>query len=237
MAAVFSSISGEVRTGVVFFRDEPRSRAGDDDYRVRSYPLTSNIARIEAILRNEGTGGGRNRGAAMLSALEFALEKQGFSRSSIVAGNARKKVGRVIVMISDTYPLHGTEEHIKKVARKAHSEGFVIHGVQIDGHPEAMSGRKSTDLKDIAAWGGGTYLKIGMTKEEYQSSKQTAWNRVSWGPIALPRKSTNVSLNDQIRRQFVEQIIRGLLPDDYKDQVNPLIDVLLAYVGDRAADG
>jgi hypothetical protein len=98
-----------------------------------------------------------------------------------------------------------------------------------------MSGRGSADLKDIAAWGGGTYLKIGMTEKERKSSWQAAGNRISWGPIALPRKRMTATLNDQIRRQFVEQIFRGLLPDDYKDQANPLIEVLLAYVGDRAA--
>jgi hypothetical protein len=156
----------------------------------------------------------------MLSAIQAALARQGFSRDP--------QIGRLIILISDTYPLVDTVGRLKETARQAAQAGFVIQCIHLKS--DALD-QGTSSMKNIAKWGGGTYIEIAPEPLAQAQRPAPASEPLQWGPVAKPSQAGRGKMNAKIRREFVHHIFQGLLPKDHWKRIDPLIDILLAYSG------
>ncbi len=217
MAKLFGTVSREVRIGAVFFRDTPSGVAGD--YLVKGLKLTSDIRELARDLAGEPAGGGRGRGAAMLEALQLSIRKQNWSPM----GKSR----RVVILVSDTFPVAGTEEKIEELLKTAAAEQqFVVHTIRVA--PQALveeaEDRYLPKLAQIAAAGGGTSIV-----QRFRRSGRTAGRPVgkgSWPQIARPDAAGGDCLDP-----LVTAVVRSILPEDYWKRVQPLVRVMLKLKG------
>jgi hypothetical protein len=217
MVQVFGAVSGEVRTGVVFFRDEISGEPQPDRYEVKNLQLTTDTRALARKLQAEPAGGGKGRGAAMLKALQTALSRQGWSRNP--------KTGRVIVLMSDTHPLDGNLPEIQRLVRGGVQRGFVFHTIRVGQPSNARRGPYLEELTRIAQWGGGQ--SPAMEFRDRQQKQTEPRSRLPWGPVALPTAGPPES---EVTRDFIRQILVSLLPEDHWKRVDPLMDLLMAYI-------
>jgi hypothetical protein len=218
MVQVFGAVGGEVRTGAVFFRDRISGDPRPDKYETKSLPLTTDTASLARKLQAEQTGGGRGRGASMLKALKEALSRQGWS--------ANPKTGRVIVLMSDTHPLEGNLPEIRRVVANGARRGFVIHTIRVRHRGEDGRDQQLGDLEKIAKWGGGQSPLMEFY-DRPRKQDEPEKRRLEWGPIALPAKAPGET---KATRDFIRQILISLLPEDHWKRVDPLMDLLMAYI-------
>lgn len=215
MAKVFGTVSREVRIGAVFFRDTPSGAPGD--YLVKGLKLTGNIRELARDLAGEPAGGGRGRGAAMLEALQLSIRKQNWSP----AGKSR----RVVILVSDTFPVAGTEEKIDQLLKQATAEDedrFVVHTIRVA--PQALGDgaeeRYLPKLARIAVAGGGTSIVQRFRRTGPRAGRPPEGG--SWPQIARPDPAARDDLDP-----LVTAVVRSILPEDYWKRVEPLVRVML----------
>ena len=223
---VCALVSKRARCGTIYFRHETDSelmedcckRAKDNPqwYQVKGYPLTDKVQELTAKMAAEPIPrpspqfeGNVHPGGAFHGALRAAMDQMPWSKDA----GARKAV----VLVGDSRITPGTESACAKLVKEAKSRGFQVHAL-VEGPP-------------IRHWqpaiepGGGTILPF-FTDEMLREMPDDA-------PVRRRRMMMMFGTDDTDPRavfgKIAAVVIRESVAKPYRDRVDPLVKILLAY--------
>ena len=228
MLEIFQTVSREVRMGAVFFRDEPQVGARSD-YLIKPLRLTGDVRQLAKEIGDEEAGGGRGRGAAILEALEYAYLRLNWSP---------QPSQKVVIVISDTTPIVGTEARIEDLVKKAAEKKVITHSIRVTSSHQFALQPKATEkflepLQRIAELGGGKSIVLGFGPSSVRGRPSSRFGDTP-GPTK-PQIAAPIDEVESALGQVTTEVVRSVLPKDYWTRAEPLVRMMLKIATDRQA--
>jgi len=195
-----------------------------ENYRTKIFKLTANIRALAKQMSGQEAIGGHDNppaqrkrpAAAVYSGLGLAIKKQPWTIS--------KSSKKIIVLVGDSPPTAGTMAHIEKMMQSAEKKSIIVHAIkvvlvkQLVPQSQLLQWRGLAEFDKIAKFGQGRSI--------------VAQSKVSKNPDADPNKGKRIAAPPRGHSNYkliVGEIIRSMLPEGYRDRVDPLVNVLLEY--------
>ncbi len=237
MIAALNMVSREPRIGTVYYRHEEdpalqvpccKQATGQQmqgrlpngktviltNYRTLLLPLTSQVEKLAEIMLKQVAGGG-HAGGAPHGGMITAIRGLKWTKS--------KTAKRVLVVIGDTPPTAGTSQAIETLVTTFHKKhNFTFHSMRVLSVPQLMTekqlkqqgSRHLPNYAKIAKLGGGTSI-IGQFLRTQNGRKS--------GQVAPPHSAGGNF------RALVIGIIQGMINEDYRSRVAPVVNVLVEH--------
>jgi hypothetical protein len=194
-----------------------------ENYRTKIFKLTAGIRALakqmsgqEAIGGHENPPAQRKRpAAAVYSGLGLAIKKQPWTIS--------KSSKKIIVLVGDSPPTAGTMAHIEKMMQSAEKKSIIVHAIRVVLTRQLMPNShlarlRLAEFEKIAKLGHGKSIVTQFKVSKDPDTDPNKGKRIA----DPPRGHSNYKL-------IVGEIIRSMLPEGYRDRVDPLVNVLLEY--------
>lgn len=197
MMRAFEMISLEPRIGVTFYRDH------GDEYVTQVYPLTGTAQKLAKSIQTVNAKGGGDLPEAIYEALDDALNRMGWSKSS--------DIRKAIVLIGDAPPHEETLSKVHELVDQAAKLGVKFYCVKVRT-PKGADELPSFD--DISKWGSG-------------KSMEGVFAGV---PAANSTDIANALAKDSADQVIFSEVLKGGLAQGYHDRIEPFVGVLCQYV-------
>jgi hypothetical protein len=204
---------GKLMQGVGAVALEPRIgitfyRDHNDDFVAATKPLTHRVDELRALLSSMRAAGGGDRPEAVLEGLQDCYKSNRWTTA--------KEGKRIVILIGDAPPHPETQKQCEAAVAAAAERGFKLYAVQCA--PDVP------EFEALAAKGNGQALQVEM--EELGGGVRRGGGRPAAAAAAAVAPAG---------RRLLSLILVDVINPQFKDRVEPMVDVLWEQLEDGAA--
>jgi hypothetical protein len=199
------AVALEPRIGITFYRDH------DDEFVAATKPLTHRVEELRTVLAGMKAAGGGDRPEAVLEGLQDCYKSNKWSAS--------KEAKKVVILIGDAPPHPETQRQCEALVAEAAGRGFRLYAVQCA--PDVP------EFEALAAKGNGRAILVDV-------NELTGARRGPARAVVDPQAGKAATVAPAGRR-LLSVILVDAINSQFKDRVEPMVDVLWEQLDEAAA--